>query len=229
MRTPKLAVCLAFLAVSACNQKDPKKCENAQSVIRQGIVAEDFAAARQWRDYAYKHCADRTALDALDKDIVDKEAAVQSRKAAEDQKRQQTEQLVKLFSEWAGTHKSNPAGAAVNVACSAPADPKKEKERWCTRERAASEHKLRVTYWEAEPDVFEFSTLSPGEVSCELLGGGTALKNAHGGALLHCDLTGGVLAGTQALMVRTAQGTVLSVFSPKYAEKNEAFRRRLNM
>lgn len=229
MRTPKLAVCLAFLAVSACNQKDPKKCENAQSVIRQGIAAEDFAAARQWRDYAYKHCADRAALDALDKDIVDKEAAVQARKAAEDQKRQQTEQLVKLFSEWAGTHKANPAGAAVNVSCSAPADPKKEKERWCTRERAASEHKLRVTYWEAEPDVFEFSTLSPGEVSCELLGGGTALKNAHGGALLHCDLTGGALAGTQALMVRTAQGTLLSVFSPKYAEKNESFRRRLNM
>lgn len=226
-RLPLLA--LLAVAVTGCPRKDPKKCEEAQGVIRQGIAAEDFAAARSWRDYAYKHCADRAALDALDKDIVEKEAAVKTKKAADDTKRQQTEQLVKLFSEWAAAHKANPAGAAVNVSCSEPADPKKEKERWCTRERAASEHKLRVTYWEGAPDTFEFSTTSPGDVSCEMLGGGAALKNAHGGALLHCDLTAGALAGTQALMVRTAQGTLLSVFSPKYAEKNEAFRRRLNM
>lgn len=229
VRLPPLALGLSLVALAGCNQKDPKKCENAQSVIRQGIAAEDFAAARQWRDYAYKHCADRAALDALDKDIVDKEAAAKTRKAAEDAKRQQTEQLMKLLSEWASAHKGNPAGAAVNVTCGEPADPKKEKERWCTRERAASEHKLRVSYWEAEPDAFEFSTVSPGDVSCEMLGGGAALKNAHGGALLHCDLTGGALAGTQALAVRTAQGTLVSVFSPKYAEKNEAFKRRLNM
>jgi len=224
-----LGLSVVSLLVLACNPKDPKKCENAQSVIRQGIAAEDFAAARQWRDYAYKHCADRAALDALDKEIVDKEASAKTRKAAEDGKRQQTEQLVKLFAEWAGANKGNPAGAAVNVACAEPADPKKEKERWCTRERAASEHKLKVRYWEAEPDAHEFSTTSPGDVSCDLLGGGAELKNAHGGALLHCNLTGGALAGSQALVVRTAQGTLVSVFSPKYLEKDPAFQRRLSL
>lgn len=226
-RLPLLA--LLAVAVTGCPRKDPKKCEEAQGVIRQGIAAEDFAAARSWRDYAYKHCADRGVLDGLDKEIVQKEADANARKASAEAARQKTEQLVKLFSEWAATHKANPAGAAVNVSCSAPADPKKEKERWCTRERTASEHKLRVTYWEAEPDAYEFATVSAGDVSCELLGGGTQVKNAHGGALVHCNLTGGALAGSQALMLRTAQGTQLSVFSAKYAEKNPAFSRRLNM
>lgn len=228
-RSKKLVLSAALFATAlGCNPKDPKKCENAQSVIRQGIVAEDFAAARQWRDYAYKHCADRATLDALDKEIVDKEAEAKGKKAAADQKRQQTEQLLKLFSEWAGANKANPAAAAVNVVCSEPADPKHEKERWCSRERSAAEHKLKVTYWEASPDVFEFSTVSPGDVSCEMLGG-KELKSNHAGALIHCDLAGGALAGTQALAVRTAQGTLLSIFSPKFPEKNEAFKRRLAM
>lgn len=224
-----LPLLLSFLPLAACDRKDPKKCDEAQGVIRQAITGEDFASARQWRDYAYKQCSDRTQLDQLDKDIVQKEADVKARKAQADAKRGQTEQLVKLFSEWAGTHKGNPAGAAVNVTCAEPAESAKEKERWCFRERAAGEHKLRVQYWEAAPDIFEFSTTSPGDVSCEMLGGGAVLKNAHDGALLHCDLTGGALAGTQALMVRTAQGTLVSVFSPKYLEKNDVFRRRLTL
>ncbi|MBI3200638.1 MAG: hypothetical protein HYZ29_03775 [Myxococcales bacterium] len=229
--SPRRLALLALVpvVVLGCSRKDPKKCEEAQGVIRQGIAGSDFAAARSWRDYAYKHCADRSALDALDKEIVQKEGEASARKAQVESERQKTEQLVKLFTEWAGTHKANPAGAAVNVTCTAPADPKKEKERWCTRERTAGDSKLRVTYWEAEPDAFEFATVSAGDVSCELLGGGTQVKNAHGGALLHCNLTGGALAGTGALMIRTAQGTQLSVFSPKYAEKNPAFGRRLNM
>ena len=231
MRLARTASFFALVVVCAtgCNLKDPKKCENAQGVIRQGIAAEDFNAARQWRDYAYKHCADRTTLDALDKEIVEQQSAAATRKAASDAKKQQTEQLLKLFTEWVATHKGNPAGAAVNVACTAPADPAKETERWCIRERTASEHKLSVTYWEAEPDAFEFATTSAGDVTCEQLGGGSALKNAHGGALLHCNLTGGALAGTQALMVRTAQGTLVSVFSTKFVEKTSAFARRLNM
>lgn len=224
-----LALPLALLILAACNQKDPKKCEEAQSVIRQGILAEDFASARQWRDYAYRHCAERSALDALDKDIVEKEAETNTKKAAAEANRQATAQLIKVFSEWVGTHKGNPTSAAVNVTCQEPADPKHEKDRWCSRERAAGEHKLRVSYWEATPEVFEFSTLSPGDVTCEALGGGTTLKSAHNGALVHCALSGGAVAGTQALMVRTAQGTWVSVFSPSYPEKNEAFRRRLNM
>lgn len=231
MRLARTASFLAFVIVcsTGCNRKDPKKCENAQSVIRQGIAAEDFNSARLWRDYAYKHCADRATLDALDKEIVEQQAAATARKTAADAKKQQTEQLLKLFTEWVATHKGNPAGAAVNVACNTPGDPKKETERWCIRERTASEYKLSVTYWEAEPDAFEFATVSQGDVSCEQLGGGSALKNAHGGALLHCNLTGGALAGSQALMVRTAQGTLVSVFSPKFVEKNPAFARRLNM
>jgi hypothetical protein len=218
---------VSALSLVACQKKDPAACTNAQSTIRQAIAVEDFASARRWRDYAYKHCQP-AELEALDKEIVAKEADAQKKKADDESKKQRTDQLLKLFSDWTAQNRANPATAAVNVTCTAPADPKKEKERWCTRERVAGEFKLRVTYWEAEPDAYEFATTAPSDVSCDQLGPGTVIKNAHEGALLHCDLTGGPLAGSQALAIRTAQGVQVSVFSAKYAEKNEAFRRRLN-
>jgi hypothetical protein len=219
------------LALAACKKKDPAACTNAKNVIQQALTSEDFASARQWRDYAYKQC-DGSEMQALDQQIVSKEGEVQQRKTGEEAQKSKTASLLKLFTDWVAQHRAAPSGAAVNVTCgesSDPKDPKKEKERWCSRERAAGEYKLRVSYWDAEPDAFEFSTTAPGPVACADLGPGNVLKNAHDGALLHCDFNAGPLNGTQALIVRTAQGTQLSVVTPKYVEKNEAFRRRLAM
>lgn len=220
-------LCLS-LSLGACKKKDPEACNNAKNVIRQALGSEDFAAARTWRDYAYKHCDDRGELDKLDKEIVDTEATVKKRKADEEAVKGRTDQLMKLFTEWAAQHKPNPAGAAVAVSCTEPADPKKEKERWCTRERAAGEHKLYVRYWEAEPEAFEFSTTAPGTITCDAFGSATMLKNAHNGALVQCEL-GGTLGGAQALAIRTAQGTVVSIYSPKLLERDPAFQRRTQM
>jgi hypothetical protein len=219
------------LAAPGCKKKNPENCTNAKNVIQQALTSEDFASARQWRDYAYKQC-DSADMQALDQQIVTKEGEVQKRKADEDALKRRTDDLVKLFSDWVAQHRAAPSGAAVTVNCgesSDPKDPKKEKERWCNRERAAGEFKLRVSYWDAEPDAFEFSTTAPGPVACTDLGPGSVLKTNHSGALLHCNITGGTLTGTQALIVRTAQGTQISVVTPKYVEKNEAFRRRLSM
>ncbi len=226
---------LALLALlsfgeGACKKKDPAACSNAENVVRQALGNEDFAAARQWREYAYKHCDDHAKLDALDKEIVAKQAAVEQRKTEDDAKKRRTDELVKLFVDWVGQHKADPASAAVNVTCTEPADPKdpkKQKQHWCTRERPAGEFKLSVTYWEAEPDAYEFSTTAPGEVSCDALGANSVLKNGHQGALVHCSLTGGALAGSQALILRTAQGSALSVVTQKYVDKSDAFRRKL--
>ena len=224
----KALVAVGLALIASCKPKDPQACSSAQSTIRQALASEDFASARSWREYAYKQCGDPAQLDALDKEIVAKEAEVQKRKADEEAKKQRTDQVLKLLLDWTAQSRANPAGAAVNVTCAPPADPKKEKERWCTRERVAGELKLRVTYWEAEPDAYEFSTTAPGDVSCDMLGPSTVLKSAHAGALTHCDITGGSVAGSQALALRTASGVLLSIFTPKYSEKNEAFRRRLN-
>lgn len=217
---------LTLVGTAGCKKKDPEKCTSAQSTVRQAIASEDFASARQWREYAYKNCDDKTVLDALDKEIVDKEAAVQKRKADEEALKRRTDELVKLFVDWVGQHKANPAGAAVTVACAGEETPKKE--RWCTRERTAGGNPLKVQYWEATPvEAFEFSSVAPGNVSCDALGPGSTLKNAHDGALQHCDFNGGPLAGLQALIIRTAQGTLLSVVTPKFIELNASFRARL--
>jgi hypothetical protein len=220
----------ALLALPGCKRKDPEACNSAQSTVRQALGSEDFESAKKWRDYAYKQCADPAQLSALDKEIIDKQSEVTQRKADEDAKKKRTDELVKLFVDWAGQHKADPAGAAVNVVCTPAADPKDEKkakEHWCTRDRMAGEFKLGVTYWEAEPDTFEFATVAPGPVTCDDLGPNTVIKNGHDGALLHCNLTGGALAGLQALILRTAAGTTVSVVSPKYIDKNDAFKRKL--
>lgn len=216
------------LSLGACKKKDPEACNNAKNVIRQALSSEDFASARTWRDYAYKNCDDRSELDKLDKEIVDTEATVKKRKADEEAVKGRTDQLMKLFTEWASQHKANPAGAAVTVTCTPPADPKKETERWCTRERAAGEYKLHVRYWEAEPAAFEFSTIAPGAVTCDAFGSATQLRTAHNGSLVQCEL-GGMLGGAQGLAVRTAAGNMVSIYSPKLLEKDPAFQRRTTM
>src|SRR5262245_50230626 len=142
------ALVVLALALPACNKKDPAKCTNAKGVIQQALSAEDFASARQWRDYAYKQC-DPADLQALDQQIVTKESEVQKRKADEKTVKLRTDRLLKLFTDWVAQHRAAPSGAAVNVNCKTSSDakdPKKEKELWCTRERNAGEHKLRVTY-----------------------------------------------------------------------------------
>jgi hypothetical protein len=219
------------VSLAGCNKKNPEACSNAQSTIRTALTNEDFASARQWRDYAYKQCDDKSALDALDKEIVDKEAEVKKRKADEEALKTRTDQLMKLFTDWASQFKSNPAGAAVTVSCTEspdPKDPKKEKDRWCTRERTAGEFKLYVRYWDATPDVYEFSTTAPGTVSCDAFGSATVIKNAHQGALYQCELSG-TLAGAQALTVHTAQGTLVSIYSPKLLEMDPVFKKRTEM
>lgn len=217
---------LTLAGPAGCKKKDPEKCTSAQNTVRQAIAGEDFASARQWREYAYKNCDDKSVLDALDKEIVDKEAAVQKKKADDEALKRRTDELVKLYIDWITQHKANPAGAAVTVNCAGEETPKKE--RFCTRERTAGGYPLKVQYWEATPvEAFEFSSVAPGPVTCETLGPGNTLKNAHDGALLHCEFTGGALSGLQALILRTAQGTLLSVVTPKFIELHAGFRARL--
>ncbi|HEX2731856.1 MAG TPA: hypothetical protein VHM70_09630 [Polyangiaceae bacterium] len=64
--------------------KDKQKCTDALATARKATQDDflDMALARQWRDYAGKICGAGPDLDALDKDIVAKEAAIT--KAAED-------------------------------------------------------------------------------------------------------------------------------------------------
>ncbi len=212
---------LVLGALLGCNQKDAGKCENAKGVTAQALASEDFALARQWRDYAYKHCDDPAALKTLDDDIVKKETEVNTRKREEESRRAETEQLLGLFTTWVSQHRADPTRAAVNVSCAGPDD---SKDRWCARERSVGgKYTVRVRYWEAEPVAQEFFTIAPGPVTCAQLGTSSELSQKHGGAQVFCDITGGTLSGMQVLIRRAKDGTHLNVVTKEYVAKDARF------
>jgi hypothetical protein len=201
-----------------CKRKDAEKCDNALKVTRQAADTGDFALARQWREYAYKHCADSAQLQALDKEIVDKEKAVEDKKLADAAKQREIDQLAQVFADWAGKSKAAPAQSVTAPTCAGPDD---SKERWCSGQRSVSgKYQLQARYWEAEPEAAQFSVRAPGDLTCDKLGPSTVAKTLNGGARVYCDMTGGALAGMKVLLTRTPEGMVIAAFSPKYLEKD---------
>ena len=72
-----VAVATTFALAVSCVDKE--KCEQAVSVTRDALAKEQTDIARQWRDRAWKLCDDQAGTQALDKEIVAKEAEIQKR------------------------------------------------------------------------------------------------------------------------------------------------------
>lgn len=225
------ALLLPLLAIG-CKAGDPEKCTQAQTVVGQALDAEDFATARQWREYAYKQCEDKGPLTALDLKITEREASVTARKAADDKKRADTNALAKLFFDWVAQNRAAPDKASQAPACEplpqgAPAA--SAKEHFCTATRAAGANTLEARYWEAEPAAaVRFSTVLPGQLDCAALKG-TAGKQwdvpAVGGKSakrMRCDL-GGALTGLTAVLT-AADKAPLHVVSPGYVARDPGWR-----
>jgi hypothetical protein len=244
MRSSKVpsgfALLLCFgVAALACDDKDPQKCDQATSATRQALKAEDLALARQWRDYAWKHCGDSAALGALDQEVVNTQTAIAQRKQAEEQRAQRKKQLLDLFSSWAAEHRGNPPRASAAPQCDGaetrPAQAAVEnKERWCqgTREVLGG-GQLSVRWWDAEPEAVRFRVRSEAPVTCDDLGPHTVVRSwevpASGGRTAkraHCELTGGALAGLHAV-VSEAQNADVDVFSPQYLQRDAQLRRQV--
>jgi hypothetical protein len=68
---------VALSTISGCVDKE--KCEQAVSVTRDALAKEQTDLARQWRDRAWKMCNDPAGTQALDKEIVAKEAEIAKR------------------------------------------------------------------------------------------------------------------------------------------------------
>jgi hypothetical protein len=64
---------LALLLGTGC--EDNKQCDESVATLKKSIEVKDFAAARNWRDYAWKACSERAVFATLDKSILDGEAA----------------------------------------------------------------------------------------------------------------------------------------------------------
>ncbi|MEZ4227106.1 MAG: hypothetical protein R3B13_39575 [Polyangiaceae bacterium] len=225
MSCPRLllgSICILTITLGACNRKDPAKCDNAKSTIQRAIGSEEFAVARQWRDYAYKQCADPADLSTVDKQITDAEAEATRRKTEAETKARDAQQLVKLLTEWAAGHRADPTRAAVNVTCQGPED---TKERWCTRERSVGgKYQVSVRYWEETPSAHKFFTIGPAFVKCDAFGTATVIAEKQQGAQLYCDVTGGPLAGLKLLIQNATDGTRIHLASNEFLEKDPGFK-----
>jgi len=194
--------------------------------------SEDFALAKQWREYAWKNCEDQTSLASLDQELANKEAEVTHRKAEEATKGAERKALLDLFKGWVAQTRAAPQTASNAFRCDPPPPPppgKKPadvaKDRFCTATRVAGKYQLNVRYWEAEPDAVRYSTRPASPATCAELGESREVRSwnvmAPGGQAVkrtHCEFTSGPLAGMQGI-TSAAIADVL-VFTPKYAQKD---------
>jgi hypothetical protein len=217
---------LAFLPLAGCKKGDPEKCSQAQTVVRTSLEAGDFAAARQWRDYAYKQCEDQSSLPALDQSIVQRESATLAQKAAAEQETRDTNALAKVFFQFVADNRAAPDRASQAPACEPPPPhaPASSKDRFCTASRQAGNHTLEVRYFDADHSAFNFTTTLDGEIDCKAMGG-TVSKQwdvpAVGGKAAkrtRCDL-GGALQGLTAVVTQ-AHKAPLYVVSPSYVSRD---------
>ncbi len=222
------------LALSACRGGDAEKCGEALSTTRKAIESGDFTAAQSWREYAWKQCDDRQALEALDRELTQRrdEVATKAQEAAARQ--QQKRELLQAFLSWTRDYRAAADRVSTAPVCDPPkpGDPKKEesKERFCAATRNAGAVPLEVRYWAAEPAAARFTVRLPEPTSCEELGAGRVVKTWQVPATLgrtaerfRCEFVSGPLAGLHAVGSR-AINSELYVFSPAYLEKEPALK-----
>src|SRR5687767_1137152 len=122
---PGTSVALATLLLAlGCQTRDADKCNQGFDVARQAIKSNDFALAKQWREFADKNCdAAGQAKDGpatLDKELATAEATVAAAASAEAQRKANNAALLKLFVTWAGDNKAAPDKASVAPVCDPP-------------------------------------------------------------------------------------------------------------
>jgi hypothetical protein len=226
---------LCALLTVGCNKTDPKACSHAMDVTRESLKDKNVALARRWRDYAWKQCDDKTALQAFDKEVVAGEDEITKEKQEEEQKKTQSQELLGLFVQWAGDHRASPDAAGADVSCEPEEKPEKgapppklpdKPHRFCTRTRAVSDSfNLQVRYREDDPGVVHFQTIAPSDVSCDALGANKVLKKWP--ARTECEITGGRLQGLDAVITRATDGTHVEVFSTQYLDRDAALKNEL--
>jgi hypothetical protein len=218
-----------------CQTRNAEKCEQGFSVTRQAVKSNDFALARQWREFAYKMCdpagEDKENLVKLDQEISGAEATVKANADAEAQRKAKNDALLKLFVTWAGDNRAAPEKASAAPVCDTPTDPvekaqvEKSKERLCLATRMAGDTALTARYWEADSKLVRFSTKFAAPVSCADFGA-TESKSfdvpASNGASVkrsRCEIASGPLQG-MSVVVSAAANADAYIFAPGYLEKD---------
>jgi hypothetical protein len=225
-----------FLGLAvACSQKSEENCTKAQTVIRQALASKTFEGIGQWREYAYKQCADKNVLAQLDQEIVTQRAQAEAAKQQAAQAEQQKQQLLGLFQQWVASGRAAPDRSVQGPQCEGDENSEagKKKERFCNGSRpltGLSGAAFTVRYWEKEPaDAVRYTTRLTTPTKCDALGPNRVIKviaaPATNGSTVnryYCEFAGGAFNGLQGL-VSEANNADVFVFTPKYLEHDAAF------
>jgi hypothetical protein len=236
IQLPTCVAAVGILAlVSACEQKNEENCTKAQTVIRQALAAKTFDGLNQWREYAYKQCADKALLAQLDQEIVTQQAQAAAAKQQAEQAQQQKQQMLNLFHQWVASSRTAPERSVSGPVCEGDekSEAAKKKERFCNGTRPLTGvpgAAFLVRYWEKSPaESARFAVRLSTPTKCDALGPNRVLKviaaPATNGATVnryYCEYAGGDLNGLQGL-ASEANNADLYVFSPKYLEHDPAF------
>jgi len=216
-----LAVGLVLLAVG-CQTRNAEKCTQGFDVTRQSIKSNDFASAKQWREFSYKVCdpagEDKDSLAALDKELASAEATAKTAADADAQRKAKNDALLKLFVSWAGDNRAAPEKASAAPVCDTPSDAAaaatvtRTKERLCTATRTAGDSTLTARYWEADNKLSRFSTKFPAPVSCADFG-------ASPSKTFDVPTTGALQGMT--VVVSAAGNADAYIFAPGYLDKDK--------
>jgi hypothetical protein len=235
----ELLLLAATLTAVGCSEKDAAKCQDALDGTHKSLAAANFTLTSEWRERAYKYCADQASLGALDTQIVDQQRSLAAAKQAEAKQKSDNEALLKLFVGWASDNRSAPDHASVAPKCDGdeadagapttkPAD-RKANERFCSATRSAGSSTLTARYWAADKTI-ELFMLSrvPAPASCDDLAPNKLLKtwavpalNGQSVTRTRCEITSGPLSGLNAVL-SAAQNAPVYVFSNSYLPKDPA-------
>jgi hypothetical protein len=235
----QLPTCVAAVGiltlVGACNQTNDENCTRAQTVIRQALAAKTTDGLTQWREYAYKQCADKALLTQLDQEIVTAQTQVAAEKAQAAQAEQQRQQVLNLFHQFVASGRAAPERSVSGPTCEGDekSEAAKKKERFCNGSRplaGVAGAAFSARYWEKQPaEAARFAVRLPNPTKCDALGANRLLKviaaPATNGATVnryYCEFTGGDLNGLQGL-ASEANNADLYVFTPKYLEHDPSF------
>lgn len=213
---PRLLLAAAAVlasSVAACGpKKDAAKCQEAQGTVKKALEAGQFSEARTWREYAYKQCADATALAELDRSISTREAEVQAAAVKE----AQAKPLLELFGRFVAENAATAERAVAAKTCPAEGQPD---HGFCTGQRSVSggASTIAVRYKADAPAAFRYSVQGAGAGTCAQLGGQQGRKwsvttKAGGRAQRsHCKVS-----GLDAVLSVDDTGTSVTLASPSY-------------
>ena len=204
-------------------------------MIRQALAQKTFEGIGQWREYAYKQCADKNVLGQLDQEIVSQQAQAAAAKQQALQAEQQKQQLLNLFQQWVASGRNAPERSVQGPICEGEENSEagRKKERLCDGNRALTGlpgAAFMVRYWEREPaEAARYTVRLPTPTKCDALGPNRIIKviaaPATNGSTVnryYCEFMGGALNGFQGL-ASEANNADLFVFTPKYLDHDPAF------